>query len=750
MPPTASMAGRAIRSKKNRPCDHCRKQKHMCNIPASGPPCVGCEARNTTCTFVLPPTHRKRAKRKAQAEDGSVEGTESLGESSTSSRLLGRRIEDRSLRGGSLVISSNNSSSNANEPFASPLAPIATDHPIDFSPLSAMMSSTSALGDIRPPPRPPSRSTNPQTPRTPTPRIVLNPGHDTSQRATSSTLRASSQSQSQNGSSLSKLIRKYRNVYTSNPSGDTYHWENDPPNAPVEVHTPLDNDPAVSTAENETYFMGLHAVPMLPVADPTLDVDPEALSSEYRQVSDNPKVPAIFSTKNPTLLYGRLPFTGSTAWSKVLERVGLMGAEDALRTCIVAHTTTYNKDLRPYHIELWSHVLQALEDEYRAPRLQTLQIALLIIGSRPNINSGQNSIAIARAVGLAYLLGLHVDCSGWRLPLWERKVRLRVWWALVIHDSWHSLVHGRPSILSTRNDNVPLPTIDDSDWGDLASVSDRHSMESFIAICICDEFYTVSALLNPHRPATRLRLLETIGRDLDGFDAELPASLRITPDVLFDLSVPTASGVRSMQLVRLGLTVVVLKLTLGTDGHGLPTAERTDSLLEAILDLGGQLATFLEILMTSDFESYWLPYSPNLVSEAVRLLLTGLFQSQELEDHTVRERFVCLITRVVTAIALAAHKHAWDVAMVAIRHMERLFSSVKNRLEEVRDWERLIGPEETNDSTTLLPDTSLNFSPSVFDNLDLGSAFGAFDNFSDPSWLPEADSTDFVFPDSMF
>lgn len=90
----------------------------------------------------------------------------------------------------------------------------------------------------------------------------------------------------------------------------------------------------------------------------------------------------------------------------------------AVLTAILAHTTTYVRSsltlsapnsltdfdsprtqlptLRPHHKSIWNLVLDSMEDEYRQPRLQTLQLALLVLTSRPTLNSGQNSIGIAR------------------------------------------------------------------------------------------------------------------------------------------------------------------------------------------------------------------------------------------------------------------------------------------------------------------------------------------------------------------
>jgi hypothetical protein len=124
----------------------------------------------------------------------------------------------------------------------------------------------------------------------------------------------------------------------------------------------------------------------------------------------------------------------------------------ALFSAILAHMTTYISEIRPHHKQLWVQVLLAMEDEFRLPRIQTVQLALLILtckassricpssltGSsrlaRPAINSGQNTILTARAIGTAQLIGLHIDPTDWKLPRWERNLRKRVMWGLIIHE----------------------------------------------------------------------------------------------------------------------------------------------------------------------------------------------------------------------------------------------------------------------------------------------------------------------------
>jgi hypothetical protein len=41
--------------------------------------------------------------------------------------------------------------------------------------------------------------------------------------------------------------------------------------------------------------------------------------------------------------------------------------------------TTYISEIRPHHKQLWVQVLLAMEDEFRLPRIQTVQLALLIL-----------------------------------------------------------------------------------------------------------------------------------------------------------------------------------------------------------------------------------------------------------------------------------------------------------------------------------------------------------------------------------
>lgn len=81
------------------------------------------------------------------------------------------------------------------------------------------------------------------------------------------------------------------------------------------------------------------------------------------------------------------------------------------------------------------------------PTLSTMQAGILLM-QRPNIDSKTLN---SQLVGIAYELGLHLDCSSWTLSEEERSLRKRLAWALYMQDKWCSLIHGRPSSISKNH-----------------------------------------------------------------------------------------------------------------------------------------------------------------------------------------------------------------------------------------------------------------------------------------------------------
>jgi hypothetical protein len=65
-------------------------------------------------------------------------------------------------------------------------------------------------------------------------------------------------------------------------------------------------------------------------------------------------------------------------------------------------------------------------------------------------------------VGLATSLGLQFECRPMGMPLWERRVRRRLWWAVYSEDKWRSLLMGRPPYI--RRDEWDVTDLDEADF----------------------------------------------------------------------------------------------------------------------------------------------------------------------------------------------------------------------------------------------------------------------------------------------
>ncbi|KAF6814929.1 transcription factor [Colletotrichum sojae] len=103
---------------------------------------------------------------------------------------------------------------------------------------------------------------------------------------------------------------------------------------------------------------------------------------------------------------------------------------------------------QPDRAALEALALRTMSDDMKRPKISTLQAGLLIQQRWKN----NTWTFTAQLIALAQGLGLHVDCSDWAIPEWEKGLRRRLAWALFMQDKWGALVHGRPSHIRLDED----------------------------------------------------------------------------------------------------------------------------------------------------------------------------------------------------------------------------------------------------------------------------------------------------------
>ena len=136
------------------------------------------------------------------------------------------------------------------------------------------------------------------------------------------------------------------------------------------------------------------------------------------------------------------------------------------------------------------------------PALSTVQAGILLM-QRPHVDSKTLNTQL---VGIAYELGLHLDCSSWSISPDEVSMRKRLGWALYMQDKWCSLIHGRPSLI--LKDHWAVPPLMEEDFADTESLEADTAQEvkrdrqlfcqmavlTGILSIILDTFYTVKSM----------------------------------------------------------------------------------------------------------------------------------------------------------------------------------------------------------------------------------------------------------------
>lgn len=199
---------------------------------------------------------------------------------------------------------------------------------------------------------------------------------------------------------------------------------------------------------------------------------------------------------------------------------------------------------RPDIARLEYIAITSLTMAMQRPKISAVQAGLLLL-QRPKSSTWTLTVQL---VALGQDIGLHLDCSNWSIPLWERRLRKRLAWALYMQDKWSAVGHGRPSHISAADWNVPTPVPDDFDESvpPIDSTTDEEDEETLrgrslfnqmitltsIMAEVCDTFYSQTAKADIDRAgkyATQLVLnrAKPVQIRLKEWFAKLPAECKM-------------------------------------------------------------------------------------------------------------------------------------------------------------------------------------------------------------------------------
>lgn len=232
--------------------------------------------------------------------------------------------------------------------------------------------------------------------------------------------------------------------------------------------------------------------------------DADAQDYQYIDMSTLRQIEEIVQGRGPTLMqvfrttYNRtLPVVQDSLFQNPFSTdidAGLLAAIYAL----AASSNTYNPHLSLGDVDRLEEIsFRLFGNALFKPTLSAIQTGILLI-QRPSVNSKALNTQL---IGIAYELGLHLDCTSWSISTEERVLRKRLGWALYMQDKWCSLIHGRPSSIS--KDHWAVPAVDEEECS--AEPLDDETIrgkELFNQMCsltevlsmVLDTFYTLKSM----------------------------------------------------------------------------------------------------------------------------------------------------------------------------------------------------------------------------------------------------------------
>ncbi|KDN52012.1 hypothetical protein K437DRAFT_267020 [Tilletiaria anomala UBC 951] len=386
----------------------------------------------------------------------------------------------------------------------------------------------------------------------------------------------------------------------------------------------------------------------------------------------------------------------------------------------LATASVYEPSIRSIGKEAWADDLHSLKEQFEHASLLTLQIALTDLCGRPSLNMGGNYKVLCQAYALAHMLGLHIDCSTWKFSKHERDLRIRVWWALYIHDKMSSLCWGKPSMIHANDFSTPLPHrrgspcaqhIEDAELQAFGfnlnyeiRVGQHTPGDTFVSLTkltiildeILSEFHSARGYMQERDAFTVAKKVKTYMVEIEDWKAALPGTLR----AVFE-HVPTSDpdsaneelraawkvpGTKSLVLSYFGLLILLCRTSLDSV-TGVDSFDpcRVMPVHRAALQAATMLTEFMESLDADDFLGFWVHYGSHHLSSCVSLLARLALGFSGMEEPELLRLSTQVFFRLMSVFAEALRLYSWDLANLGLSRCRVILPALQSRIPELAD-----------------------------------------------------------------
>lgn len=330
---------------------------------------------------------------------------------------------------------------------------------------------------------------------------------------------------------------------------------------------------------------------------------------------------------------------------------------------------------RPDQDFAWSVAVHAMNADIQKGDMAAIVSIVLNVAGRPSRGFVNNMTSVSRIVALSHSCGLNHDCREWKIAEPEKRLRWRVWWAILLHDRWLNFAQGTPPCINKAHYDVPMPTIE------LLAASRMHiqkhyrAAECYIELCKLTEIVgDVLPLIYHIRSGNDGLAAEQTSRsevELNRWNQRRPKWI----DYMDFETRPSVPGLVNLQLSYLAVRMLLRRIAW----HEIQQREPDPSpaWLEGCLEAAENIVRLMCSLKPIELAGFWLPYNAHHFTSAVTLMLRCGLQTS---DAMIRRRSMTSARTLVDCLRRYKHEYNWDMAETALTQSETILKRIEDGL----------------------------------------------------------------------
>ncbi|KAF6808449.1 fungal specific transcription factor domain-containing protein [Colletotrichum musicola] len=317
---------------------------------------------------------------------------------------------------------------------------------------------------------------------------------------------------------------------------------------------------------------------------------------------------------------------------------------------------------------IWNQATETLFSELHiSPGISTIIAIILNVGGRPTTSMIMNEIQLGAAVSLAQSLGLNRDPTDWNISMPEKCLRMKIWWALVVHDKWLSLAYGTPPQIKRFQYDVPDPTLEYI-TGKEAAESQNAASSVFMALVtltgVLDKYLEHVYDLNQDRDQDNGQTCLGLELSLGQWEDSLSDDVRRIITRGNNLHIPGAANLRlaylSTKLLRRRI-----ELDMEKQEDAIPGDAMTNRYIQ-VRRAAEEIVLLVQELEEIHLSDFWLPVSAFAFTSAITFLLRCALETENTAAGLAQSASLKLAKNLIDSLQSHQDKSGWDLGELCL------------------------------------------------------------------------------------